>query len=170
MIRNGMHALDFHGPALVGGALTYLRGTRYIDQVVALCFLPYAGIVSADMIDRHARNFHDIDAALLIVASGTRPLHRLWGDQQANPLTPILADLCGRFHRAFGVAVVELAQRCHTFVIDRTGLLRLRVSHDFVEHDLSVLREVIGSSQSRMTEAPASEVEGITAGIAYLPV
>ncbi len=54
MKRNGMHALDFHGPALVEGHLTYLRGTRYVNRVVALCFLPYVGLLSADEIDRHA--------------------------------------------------------------------------------------------------------------------
>lgn len=164
MKRNGMHALDFRGPALVGGALTYLRGTRYVDQVVALCFLPYAGIVSADMIDHHAQGFHDVDATLLIVASGARPLHRLWGDPQDRPRTPILADLGGRIHRAFGVVMMDLAQRCHTFVIDRTGLLRLRVSHDFIEHDLSVLRELIGASQGRVMERMMGGAKA-----AYLP-
>lgn len=154
MKRNGMHALDFHGPALVEGALTYLRGTRYVDQVVALCFLPYPGILPAAMIDYQAQGFHDVDATLLIVASGARPLHRLWTAED-RPCTPVLADLGGRLHRAFGVALMELAQRCHTCIIDRSGRLRLRVTHDFIEHDLSVLREVISASQGRIREGMA---------------
>jgi|CXWL01.1.fsa_nt_gi hypothetical protein len=39
MKRNGMQALDFHGPALVRGDLTYLHGAHYVHKVVALCFL-----------------------------------------------------------------------------------------------------------------------------------
>ena len=147
MKQPGMRGLDFQGPALVGGALTYLHGARYVDRVVALCFLPYAGQISAAQIDRHAKRFHEVDAALVIVASGVCPLHRLWIGQGNRPLTPVLADPCGRLHRSFGVPVAEPSERCHTFVIDRTGILRLRVSHDFVEHDLTVLREVVGLSQ-----------------------
>lgn len=132
MKRNGMYALDFQGPALVEGRLTYLRGARYVDIVVALCFLPYARLVSAEKIDRQARRFQDLGAALLIVTSGRRPLHRLWVEQRERPATPVLADIFGRLHRSFGVTVEESAQRCHTFVIDRMGILRLRVSHDFL--------------------------------------
>ncbi len=162
MKRYGMHALDFHGPALVEGALTYLRGARYAKQVVALCFLPYPGIVPAVMIDEQAQGFHDVDATLLIVASGARPLHRLW-TAQARPRTAVLADFGGRLHRAFGVAAMELAQRCHTCVIDRSGRLRLRVSHDFIERDLAVLRDVIGTSRDRIREGL------VGAPPAYLP-
>ncbi len=161
MKRHGMRALDFQGPALVGGALTYLHGTRYVGRVVALCFLPSAGQVRAALINRHAERFHEVDVALVMVASGARPLHRLWIGQRDKPLTPVLADPCGRLHWSFGVAVAGPAQRCHTFVIDRTGILRLRVSHDFVELDLAVLRGIVGSSHplaaSRLErdEAPA---------------
>ena len=68
MKRNGMHALDFHGPALVEGHLTYLRGTQYVNRVVALCFLPYVGLLSADEIDLHAARFEEVGATLLIVS------------------------------------------------------------------------------------------------------
>ena len=78
MKRNGMQALDFHGPALVRGDLTYLHGARYVHKVVALCFLPSAGLVPAALIDRHAEGFQGVDAALVMVASGARLLHRLW--------------------------------------------------------------------------------------------
>lgn len=159
MKRNGMHALDFQGPALVGGHLTYLHGARYVNRVVALCFLPYAGHMPVEMIDGQARRFSDLGAALLIVVSGARPLHRLWIEQEDRPLTPVLADPCGRLHRLFGVAVTEPAQRCHTFVIDRTGRLRLRVSHDFIEHDLTVLQELIEVSQRAAAGESAGDVD-----------
>ena len=165
MKRNGMQALDFHGPALVRGDLTYLHGAHYVHKVVALCFLPSAGLVPAALIDRHAEGFQGVDAALVMVASGARLLHRLWIGQEDMPLTPVLADPCGRLHRSLGVVVAGPAQRCHTFVIDRTGILRLRVSHDFVEHDLAVLRGIVGSShflsadRLERDEAP-TEAEG----------
>lgn len=168
MKRNGMHALDFHGPALVGGDLTYLHGTRYVNRVVALCFLPYPGHVPAEIIDGQAQQFSDLDVVFLIVASGARPLHRLWISQGDKPLTPVLADPCGRLHRLFGVAVAEPAQRCQTFVIDRTGVLRLRVSHDFIEHDLTVLQELIGGSQRRVARECADDIEARTARASYL--
>ncbi len=161
MKRNGMQALGFQGPALVGGHLTYLQGACYVNKVVALCFLPYPGHVAAKIIDDQARRFSDLGAALLVVASGARPLHRLWIERGDRPLTPVLADPCGRLHRFFGVAVTASAQRCHTFVIDRTGILRLRVSHDFIEHDLTVLQELIGVSQRTAAgENAGDDVDG----------
>lgn len=148
MKRNGIYALDFHGPALIGGEIKYLRGRQFLDKVLALCFLPYPGLVPTEMIDRQACRLREVDATLLLVASGTRPLHRLWRERGDKPTVPVMTDLCGRLHRAFGVAVVEPGQRCHTFVIDRTGVLRLRLSHDFVEHDLTILRAMIGASHN----------------------
>jgi len=153
MKRNGMHALDFHGPALVEGHLTYLRGTRYMNRVVVLCFLPYVGLLSADEIDRHAARFEEAGATLLIVSSGGRPLHRLWIEQQNKPNTPVLGDLCGRLHRLFGVAAAERSARCHTFMIDQEGILRLRVTHDFVDRDLETLRKIVGSTGIRRAAA-----------------
>lgn len=162
MKRNGAHTLTFSGPALVKGEPTYLDSACYADRVVALCFLPYIGLVSTDMIDRQAERFRKIEAALVIVASGARPLHRVWIGHGAKPLTPVLADPCGRLHRTFGVAVADPARRCHTFVIDRTGVLRLRVSHDFMEHDLSVLQELIRASQCTVAGECVSDVEART--------
>ena len=169
MNRNGMPISKFHGPALVGGVLAYFRGMRYVNKVVALCFLPYAGRLSGHMIDRQAQRFEDVDAALLIVASGPVPLHQLWVGQRDKPATPILADPCGRLHRSFAVAVQEPAQQCQTFVIDRTGVVRLRVSHDFVEHDLATLLEVIGSPQSRVTHGLMSQSDALDLGTACPP-
>jgi hypothetical protein len=144
MKRNGMYALDFHGPALVGGELTYLGGARYFNRVVALCFLPYVGLLSAGEIDRHAERFDEVGATLLIVNSGVRPLHRLWIGQPDKPNTPVLENLCGRLHRLFGVVTREGSVRCHTFMIDWKGVLRLRVTHDFSDNDLETLRKIVG--------------------------
>lgn len=153
MKRNGMYALDFQGPAMVEGQSTYLRGARYVNRVVALCFLPYVGLLSADEIDQHAVQFEEAGATLLIVSSGGRPLHRLWIEQQNKPNTPVLGDLCGRLHRLFGVATAERSARCHTFMIDRKGILRLRVTHDFVDNDLETLRKIIGLTGIRRAAA-----------------
>ncbi len=153
MKRNGMHALDFHGPALVGGDLIYLSGTRYLNRVVALCFLPHTGLLSSGEIDRHAARFDEIGATLLIVNSGVHPLHRLWIGQPDKPNTPVLEDVCGRLHRLFGVAARERSERCHTFMIDRSGILRLRVTHDFVYNDLETLRKIVGLTDIRRANA-----------------
>jgi peroxiredoxin len=159
MKRNGMYALDFHGPALVGGDLTYLGGARYLNRVVALCFLPHAGLLSAGEIDRHAAQFNEVGATLLIVNSGVHPLHRLWIGQPDKPNTPVLEDACGRLHRLFGVAMRERSARCHTFMIERSGILRLRVTHDFVDNDLETLRKIAGSTNIRSAAAePDHEV------------
>lgn len=147
MRRHGMYALDFCSPALVEGALTYVRGQRYAGQVVALCFVPYAGLLLPDVIERCAARFEEVESALLLVVSGARPLYWMWLEDARQLRTPVLADLCGRLHRSFGVAIQEPLQRCRTFVIDRLGILRLRVSHDFLEHDLSLVGELIKSSQ-----------------------
>ena len=170
MKRQGMRALDFRAPALMGGELTYLRGTRYVNRVVALCFLPAARFVSAEMIERHTQRFEELNATLLIVDSGAHPLHRWWTDEREKPSTRVLTDLCGRLHRYFGVVDAEPLQRCHTFIIDRTGILRLRVSHDFVEHDMTVLRGLILSSQSHGTIESAHHADSTESRIARLSV
>lgn len=168
MKRTGMHALDFYGTALVGGDLTYLNGTRYMNRVVALCFLPYVGLLSAGEIDRHAARFDKVGATLLIVSSGARPLHRLWIGHPDKPNTPVLEDLCGRLHRLFGVATRERSARCHTFMIDRSGILRLRVTHDFVDYDMEMLRKIVGLTDVRKAntesgdEMATNEAESVT--------
>jgi alkyl hydroperoxide reductase subunit AhpC len=162
MKRNGMYMLDFHGPALVERQLTYLHGQQLVRRLVALCFLPYAGLVSVDEIDRHAARFQQAGATLLIVDSSARPFHRLWIDQPEKPWTTVLADPCGRLHRVFGVAIEESSPRCRTFVIDRGGILRLCVSHDFIDGDLEVLRKIVGLTQ-HPSAYPAS-IEQATTG------
>lgn len=147
MKHNGMHVLNFRVPALVERELCYLRGTQFLGRLVALCFLPYAGLIAADEIDHQAYQFNEIDATFVVVGSGTCPLHRLWLDDSERSGTAVLADPCSQLHRAFGVAVSARSPRCHTFVIDRDGILWLRVSHDFVDGDLDILRKIVGSDQ-----------------------
>jgi alkyl hydroperoxide reductase subunit AhpC len=156
MKRNGTYALDFHVPALVGKQLSYLHGRQLMGRLVALCFLPYAGLLSVDEIDRHAARFQQVGATLLIVSSGARPLHQLWIDQPEKPWTPVLADPGGQLHRSFDVAYTQSSSRCRTFVIDRQGILRLRVSHDFVGGDLEALRKIVGLNQRHPTDPAAA--------------
>jgi len=163
MKQNGMYALDFHGPALMHGDLTYLHARRYADRIVALCFLPDVSRVSTKMIDRQGRRFENVDVTLLIVASGSRPLHRMWIGRQNKPSTPVLADPCGRLHRSFGVGIASPPRRGHTFVIDGSGVLRLCVSHDFTERDLTLLLELIVSSQSHKTAGRAGDITRVRA-------
>lgn len=155
MKRNGMYALDFNVPALDGGQLIYLRGKHLMGRLVALCFLPYAGL-TADEIDHHAQRFQKVGARLVVVSSGVHPLHRLWVDRPVQPSTIVLADPCGRLHRLFGVRSSETSPRCQTFVIDREGTLRLHFTHDFVGHDLEILRHMIGSSHIDTIDSHAS--------------
>lgn len=143
MKRNGTYALDFQVPALVGRQLSYLCGRQLVGRVVALCFPQDPERLSAPALDRHAARFQRMDAALLIVSADARPLHRWGDDQSAQPWTSVLADPCGRLHRSFGVASTESSPRCRTFVIDRAGILRLRLSHDFVDGDLEALWDLL---------------------------
>lgn len=160
MKRNGMRALDFHGPALVGGGVTYLRGTRYVNRVVALCFLPYVSLMPAEEIDRHTARLDEVGATLLIVSSGVRSLDRLWLWHPDKPNTPVLADLCGRLHRSFGVAATERSARCHTFLIDRKGILRLRVTHHFVDRDMETLCKIVGLTDIRKADTEPEHRSG----------
>ena len=75
-----MYVLDFQAPALVGRQLTYVRTTQFAGQLVALCFLPYAGIVAIETFDHQAERFQRIDATLLIVSSSARLFHRMWAE------------------------------------------------------------------------------------------
>ena len=149
MKRIGAPSPSFRTPALVDGQLTYLGSTQFAGRWTALCFLPYVGIVEPDFLDHQADRLDRIDTTLLIVSSGTRPLHRLWLDRPTTPRTPLLYDPLGRLHRSFGVAVVQTPVRCQTFLIDRAGLLRFHLVHDFTDRGLSALHEIVILSQAQ---------------------
>ena len=42
--------------------------------------------------------------------------------------------------------------RCHTFLIDRKGILRLRVTHDFVDRDMETLCKIVGMTDIRKAD------------------
>jgi alkyl hydroperoxide reductase subunit AhpC len=151
MKRIGAPSPSFRAPALVEGWLTYLGSTQFAGRWTAICFLPYVGIVEPDFLDHQADHLDRIDTTLLIVSSGTRPLHRLWLDRPTTPRTPLLYDPLGRLHRSFGVAVAQIPVRCQTFLIDRAGLLRFHLVHDFTDHGLSALQEIVTLSQAQDT-------------------
>lgn len=151
MKRIGAPSLNFRAPALVAGTLTYLGSTQFIGRWTALCFLPYVGIVEPDWLDDQADRLAQTDTTLLIVSSGTRPLHRVWIDRPTTARTPLLYDPLGRLHRSFGVAPAQIPVRCQTFLIDRAGILRFHLVHDFTDHGLSALQEIVTLSQAQDT-------------------
>jgi alkyl hydroperoxide reductase subunit AhpC len=152
MEKIGKPAPSFRAPALVAGTLTYLGSTQFIGRWTALCFLPYVGIVEPDFLDHQADNLDRIDTTLLIVSSGTRPLHRIWLDRPTAPHTPLLYDPLSRLHRSFGVVPAQIPVRCQTFLIDRAGLLRFHLVHDFTDRGLAALQEILTMSQSQDSE------------------
>lgn len=142
----------FRAPALVEGQLAYLTSKQFTGRWTALCFLPYVGLVEPNFLDHQADRFRQIDTALLVVSSGARPLHRLWIDRPAKPRAPLLADPLGRLHRSFGVTVAQMPVRCQTFLIDRAGLLRFHLVHDFTDRGLCALQEILQMSQTQDSE------------------
>jgi len=110
-------------------------------------------------IDSIAEGFLRAGVRFLIVASGAGPLHRAWSDYQQMPRTPILGDPCGRLHRSFGVAESEPLSRCRTFVIDGAGVLRLQFMHDFTDHALAAIRQLVTKNRLSFAKSvPASEI------------
>lgn len=152
MKRIGAPLLNFRAPALVAGTLTYLGSTQFIGRWTALCFLPYVGIVEPDFLDHQADHLDRLDTTLLIVSSGTRPLHRMWINRPTTPRTPLLYDPLGRLHRSFGVALAQIPVRCQTFLIDRAGLLRFHLVHDFTDRGLAALKEILTMSRFQDSE------------------
>ncbi|MGQ0810263.1 MAG: hypothetical protein ACT4OO_03445 [Nitrospiraceae bacterium] len=161
MKRIGSSLLSFRAPALVAGTVTYLGSTQFSGRWMALCFLPYAGIVEPDFVDRQADHLDLIDTTLLIVSSGIRPLHRVWIERPTRPRTPLLYDPLGRLHRTFGVAPARLPVRCQTFLVDRASVLRFHLVHDFTERGMSALHEIVQLSQAQDTAG--SHVSGLEA-------
>lgn len=157
MYQIGQRTFPFRTPALIDRQLTYLSSTQFAGRWTALCFLPYVGIVEPDFLDHQADHLGQIDTTLLIVSSGTRPLHRVWLDQPTTARTPLLYDPLGRLHRSFGVAPAQIPVRCQTFLIDRAGLLRFHLVHDFTDRGLDALHEIVTLSQTRDTIADARE-------------
>ena len=147
MKRIGDPSLNFRAPALIDGQLAYLDAAQLTGRWTALCFLPYVGIVEPDFLDHQADNLDRIDTTLLIVSSGTRPLHRIWLDRPTAPHTPLLYDPLSRLHRSFGVVPAQIPVRCQTFLIDRAGLLRFHLIHDFTDRGLAALQEILTMSQ-----------------------
>jgi alkyl hydroperoxide reductase subunit AhpC len=136
---------------LIEGRLVLLDSTQFAGRMVALCFLPYVSIVDPDFLDRQADDLDGIGTTLLIVSSGTRPLHRVWMDRQAKPCTPLLYDPLRRLHRAFGVPPVRMPVRCQTFLIDCWGFLRFHVIHDFTDRGLTLLQETLTRIRERIS-------------------
>jgi len=112
--------------------------------------------VKPDFLDHQADNLDRIDTTLLIVSSGTRPLHRVWLDHPTTPRTPLLYDPLSRLHWSFGVPPAQIPVRCQTFLIDRAGLLRFHLIHDFTERGLAALQEILTMSHIK-------DSEGVTA-------
>ena len=109
-----------------------------------------------DFLDHQADHLDRIDTTLLIVSSGTRPLHRVWLDRPTPSGTPLLYDPLSRLHRAFGVAPAQTQVRCQTFQIDRAGFLRFHLIHDFTDRGLSALQEIVTLIQSQDTGGVAA--------------
>lgn len=151
MVHIGKSAPSFRAPALVSGTLSYLDSTQFAGRWTTLCFLPYVGIVEPEFLDQQATNLDRIDTTLLIVSSGTRPLHRMWIGDTAKPRLPLLTDPLGRLHRSFGVTAAQLPARCQTFLIDRAGLLRFHLVHDFTDRGLGALHEIVTLSHAQDT-------------------
>ena len=149
MKRIGAPSPSFRTPALVDGQLTYLGSTQFAGRWTALCFLPYVGIVEPDFLDHQADRLDQLDTTLLIVCSGTRPLHRMWLDRSTTACTPLLYDPLCRLHRSFGVPPAQIPVRCQTFLIDRAGILHFHLVHDFTDRGLSALHEIVTLSQSQ---------------------
>lgn len=150
MRQIGDRAPRFRVPALANGHLSdYFDSVLFRGRWVALSFLPYVGVIDITFFNRQAETFKQIDTVLLIVNSGSRPLHRLWIGCAEKPRIALLADPLGRLHRSFGITAIPPHAKCRTFLIDSEGILRLHVSHDFNEAGLSALREVIASSRTR---------------------
>ena len=152
----GKPAPSFRALALVAGTLTYLGSTQFAGRWTTLCFLPYVGIVEPDFLDHQADNLDRIGTTLLIVSSGTRPLHRMWIGDTAKPRLPLLTDPLGQLHRSFGVTAAQLPTRCQTFLVDRAGLLRFYLIHDFTDRGLGALHEIVTLSQAQDTGGVAA--------------
>jgi hypothetical protein len=60
-----------------------------------------------------------------------------------------------RLHRAFGVAPFRVPVEMQTFLIDRAGILRFHLIHDFAVRTMTALRDVILLSQAQGPGAPA---------------
>jgi alkyl hydroperoxide reductase subunit AhpC len=156
MLEIGKSSPSFRVPALVEGRLVYLNSTQFTGRWTALCFLPYVGIVEPAFLDHQADRLDRIDTTLLIVSSGARPLHRVWLDRPTTARTPLLYDPLCRLHRSFGVPPAQIPVRCQTFLIDRAGILRFHLIHDFTERGLSALQEIVTLSQSQDTGGVAA--------------
>ncbi|BCA56635.1 peroxiredoxin [Nitrospira sp. KM1] len=170
MKQNGSYVLNFRGPALVGQQLTFVHGKQFEGRTMALCFLPYAGLIAPDKADHASEQFEFVGTTLVIVVSGAYPMHRLWSPHSEKPRTTILADPCGRLHRSFGVMDSQPSSRCRTFLIDREGILRLRVTHDFIEQDLEAIRTIAGLSHHPSLRGNGTTEPACNVHMEYLPV
>ena len=157
MRRNKTIMLNFRAPALVNRRLTYLSGMQCLGYVTVVCFLPYLRVMAAEKIDGIAEGFLRAGVRFLIVATGAGPLHCAWSDHEQMPRTPVLGDPCGRLHRSFGVESEPLS-RCRTFVIDGAGILRLQFMHDFTDHAVAAIRQLVTKNRlSFVRSVPLSE-------------
>ena len=154
MTKIGQPVPHFRAPALVGGNLLLLDSAGLRGRSFTLCFLPPLGLCERAVLERRVRDFEDEKTSFLGVVDEGALFFGPWQkDLWPRGLT-LTADPLGRLSRSFGVSRYQAADRCRSFVIDATGILRYHLVHDLTDRGMNALLEILKASKSSRIDRP----------------
>lgn len=147
MIGIGQKVPPLRTPAVTQGALTLFDFSGYRNHWLALCSVPDLGQPQATLLDRHSDNFEREGAILLALCPNAPALHASCIRQTSHVRIPMLADPLSRLHRLFDISREPFQGRCCSVLIDPSGVLRFRLTHDFNGRGMKSLKEALIANQ-----------------------
>jgi alkyl hydroperoxide reductase subunit AhpC len=95
------------------------------------------------LIDLHNDDFRREGAILLALCPNAPIFHASWIRQTPYLRIPILTDPLFRLHRLLGISRESFHGRCCSVLIDPSGVLRFRHTHDFNGRGMKSLKEAL---------------------------
>jgi Peroxiredoxin len=143
MIDIGQNVPPLRTPAFTQGALTLFDFSGYRNHWVAMSSMPNFGLLEATLLDLHSDGFGHEGALLLALCPNAPVFHAAWIRQAPYIRIPMLIDPLSRLHRLLGISRESFYGRCRSVLIDPSGVLRFRLTHDFNGRGIKSLKEAL---------------------------
>ncbi|MCC2640401.1 MAG: hypothetical protein K0S45_814 [Nitrospira sp.] len=141
MIGIGQKVPRLRTPAFTEGALTLFDFAGYRSHWLAMCCMPSLGLLEAELLECHSDGFRSEGAILLALCPSATVFPARLTSQTSYIRTPMLADPLSRLHRLFGI--LREATQCCSILIDPSGVLSFRLTHDFNRHGMESLQKAL---------------------------
>lgn len=147
MIDIGQKIPLLRTPAFTQGALTLFDFSQYNGHWLTLCGVSAFGPPEATLLDRYKDDFGRCGAILLTLCPNAPTFHAPWIPQTPTLRIPVLADPLSRLHRLLNLSRESPQGRCCSVLIDPTGIVRTRLTHQLDEAGMNGLKEALIANQ-----------------------